>query len=95
MLVFCLFWKELIQTLKVPMVILPNDAESNLFASICIAAHFEIPEVCVFFNGKLMRGNRTSKFDASGFDAFVSHNYEPLLTWGPVVRTKQEKKLLF
>lgn len=67
------------------MIILPNDAESNLFASICIAAHFEIPEVCVFFNGKLMRGNRTSKFDASGFDAFVSHNYEPLLTWGPVV----------
>ena len=70
---------------QVPMLILPNDAESNLFASICIAAHFEIPEVCVFFNGSLLRGNRTTKLDASGFDAFVSHNYPPLLTWGPVV----------
>ncbi len=70
---------------QVPMLILPNDAESNLFGAICIAAHFEIPEVCVFFNGSLLRGNRTTKLDASGFDAFVSHNYPPLLTWGPVV----------
>ena len=37
---------------------LPNDAESNLFGAICIAAHFEIPEVCVFFNGSLLRGRR-------------------------------------
>ena len=43
---------------QVPMIVLPNDAESNLFASICIAAHFEIPEVTVFFNGSLLRGNR-------------------------------------
>lgn len=71
---------------QVPMLVLPNDAESNLFASICIAAHFEIPEVAVFFNGVLLRGNRTTKFDASGFDAFVSHNFPPLLSWGPVVK---------
>ena len=73
---------------QVPMLLQPNDAESNLFGSICIAGHFEIPEVCVFFNGKLMRGNRTSKFDATGFDAFVSHNYPPLLVWGPQVKVK-------
>ena len=73
---------------QVPMVLQPNDAESNLFASISIAGHFEIPEVCVFFNGKLMRGNRTSKFDASGFDAFVSQNYPALLQWGPEIKVK-------
>jgi lysophospholipase len=75
---------------QVPMVILPNDAESNLFGSICIAGHFEIPEVCVFFNGHLNRGNRTSKFDAVGYNAFVSHNYPPLLVWGPEIHVSWE-----
>lgn len=73
---------------QVPMLVQPNDAEANLFGSICIAGHFEIPEVCVFFNGKLMRGNRTTKSDASGYDAFVSPNFPPLLTWGPVVEVR-------
>jgi 60kDa lysophospholipase len=56
----------------------PNDAEANLFGSINIAGHFEIPEVCVFFNGWLTRGNRTTKFDAMSYKAFMSHNYPPL-----------------
>jgi hypothetical protein len=38
---------------EVPMVILPNDAEANLFASICIAAHFEIPEGVVLGRKKI------------------------------------------
>jgi hypothetical protein len=35
-----------------------NDGESNLLGALTIAAHFRIPEVCLFFNNKLFRGNR-------------------------------------
>lgn len=69
----------------VPMVIQPNDAESNLFGSICIAGHFEIPEVCIFFNDALTRGNRTTKTDAENYNAFASLNYPTLLKWGPTI----------
>lgn len=71
---------------QVPMVMQPNDAEANLFGAINIAAHFEIPEVCVFFNGSLTRGNRTTKFDASSYTAFVSHNFPELGTYNAEVK---------
>lgn len=47
-----------------------------------IAAHYNIPEVCIYFNDKLYRGNRTTKANASGFAAFKSRNYPPLATVG-------------
>lgn len=104
MLLFCLFVGLLFLTLsttlsgsQVPLVVQPNDAEANLFGSINIAGHFEIPEVCIFFNGWLTRGNRTCKFDSSSYKAFMSHNYPPLgqfhakvdINWG-LVRTASE-----
>jgi len=60
----------------------PNDAQHNLLSSITIAGHFEIPEVCIFFNNKLMRGNRTRKWDAVGFEAFISPNFPDLVKVG-------------
>jgi hypothetical protein len=36
-----------------------------------LAANFDIPEVCIFFNLKLYRGNRTKKLDCWGIDAYV------------------------
>lgn len=39
-----------------------------------------IPEVCLCFNSKLYRGNRTTKIAASAFDAFASPNLPPLAT---------------
>ena len=35
-----------------------NDGEANLLGAMTIAAHFRIPEVCLYFNNKLFRGNR-------------------------------------
>jgi hypothetical protein len=35
-----------------------NDGEGNLLGAMTIAAHFRIPEVCLYFNNKLLRGNR-------------------------------------
>ena len=37
-----------------------------------------VPEVCIFFESKLMRGNRTTKINAEGFNAFRSFNFAPL-----------------
>jgi 60kDa lysophospholipase len=50
----------------------------NLLDSLDIAGHFMIPEVCLCFNSKLFRGNRTLKISASAFDAFASPNMSPL-----------------
>lgn len=41
-----------------------------------------VPEVCIFFNGKLIRGNRAIKINAEGFHAFDSFNYPHLCDVG-------------
>ncbi|KAF2105664.1 asparaginase-domain-containing protein [Lophiotrema nucula] len=63
---------------QAPMMELQNDAQDNLLGSLIIAGHFMIPEVCLFFNFKLFRGNRTTKVSADDFDAFGSPNLPPL-----------------
>lgn len=42
----------------------------------------DIPEVCIYFANKLLRGNRTSKQSSSHLDAFNSPNYPPLALAG-------------
>ena len=37
-----------------------SDGHANLAASLMVASGEDIPEVCIFFNGKLMRGNRAA-----------------------------------
>lgn len=63
---------------QIPLLELRNDAQNNLMTAMMLAGEYPIPEVCVFFNGKLMRGNRSVKLKSSGLDAFHSPNY-PLL----------------
>jgi lysophospholipase len=65
---------------QAPMMELQNDAQDNLLSSLIIAGHFMIPEVCLFFNFKLFRGNRTTKVSADDFQAFGSPNLAPLAT---------------
>lgn len=65
---------------QAPMMELQNDATDNLLGSLIIAGHFMIPEVCLFFNYKLFRGNRSTKISASDFAAFASPNFPPLAT---------------
>lgn len=62
------------------MLELQNDATDNLLGSLIIAGHFMIPEVCLFFNYKLFRGNRATKVSSSDFAAFASPNFPPLAT---------------
>lgn len=61
-----------------------TDGKENLISSVEIAAakdeegHAIVPEVCIFFDNMLMRGNRTTKMNSDNFRAFRSENY-PLL----------------
>jgi L-asparaginase len=63
---------------QIPLVELRNDARENLITALLLAANYPIPEVCLYFGDKLLRGCRTVKVNATGFDAFDSPNYPPL-----------------
>ncbi|XP_048585827.1 60 kDa lysophospholipase [Nematostella vectensis] len=55
-----------------------NDGRDNLFGALMIAGHHVIPEVTVYFHGKLYRGNRCLKVDSRSFGAFDSPNFSEL-----------------
>eukprot|EP00033_Pygsuia_biforma_P004027 GCRY01004410.1.p1 GENE.GCRY01004410.1~~GCRY01004410.1.p1 ORF type:complete len:454 (+),score=88.64 GCRY01004410.1:203-1564(+) len=62
----------------VPLGMAYNDARRNLIVSMMAAAQCQLPEVCIFFNEELYRGNRSTKADAWGLDAFRSYSFPPL-----------------
>jgi len=70
-----------------PIGMMRSDAKENLITSIEIATAKEngkpiVPEVCIFFEDTLFRGNRTTKKNAEHFSAFNSYNYPPLAKAG-------------
>ena len=67
---------------QIPLAELRSDGQENLLNALYIAANFPIAEVTLYFNNKLLRGNRSRKMDADGFDAFDSPNQAPLLKAG-------------
>lgn len=67
---------------QIPLSEVRNDAVSNLLGALTLAGLYEIPEVCLYFDHHLFRGNRVSKVDASGLGAFQSGNLPPLATVG-------------
>ncbi len=67
---------------QIPLSELRNDASENLLGALTIAGHYVIPEVTLYFNNRLLRGNRTTKQKAMDFDAFDSPNLKPLARVG-------------
>jgi len=72
---------------QLPINILRTDGKENLISAIEIAAakikgKAAIPEVCIYFEFKLYRGNRTKKRSAENFNAFESPNFPPLAEAG-------------
>jgi L-asparaginase len=68
---------------QLPIGLIRTDGKENLITAIEIAATYNgnqamVPEVCIYFEYKLYRGNRTHKYNAEHFKAFRSSNY-PLL----------------
>jgi len=75
---------------QIPFCEVYNDARRNLIASIIFAANSDFSEVCLFFNDKLLRGNRAKKMNAFGLDAFDSPNFPPLAKLGVNVETRRD-----
>lgn len=74
---------------QLPIGELRTDGKENLMTSIEIASMRDeitgyplVPEVCIYFNGKLLRGNRSTKINADGFHAFDSYNHPHLCDVG-------------
>ncbi|QCI19057.1 asparaginase [Buchnera aphidicola] len=71
---------------QIPISEIRSDGRQNLLNSLLVIAKYPINEVTLFFNHKLYRGNRTTKSNANGFNAFSSPNMSPLLEVGINVR---------
>jgi L-asparaginase len=75
---------------QLPISAMRSDARENLMTALEIAtAKINgspiVPEVCIFFNHMLLRGNRAKKVQSVHFDAFESENYPPLAESGIVI----------
>lgn len=59
---------------QIPICEIRSDGKDNLIAAILIASCGKVNEVCIYFRGELLRGNRAIKYSADGFMAFKSPN---------------------
>ncbi len=80
---------------QLPIGDLRTDAKENLITAIQIASLQEngvplIKEVCLYFEYKLYRGNRTTKINAEHFKAFTSPNYPELVESGVHLKINSE-----
>lgn len=80
---------------QLPIGDLRTDAKENLITSIQIASlqsdgEAVIKEVCLYFEYKLYRANRTTKINAEHFEAFASLNYPTLAESGVHLRVNHE-----
>ena len=71
---------------QIPLSELRSDGRDNLITSVLIASEGVANEVCLYFSGKLLRGNRAIKMSADGLVAFKSPNYPLLAEVGITVK---------
>jgi L-asparaginases, type I len=98
----------MIENLKKPVVFtgaqlpigkLRTDAKENLITAMEIAADKDsignpiVPEVCIFFQNDLLRGNRATKVNADNFNAFKTYNYPSLGKAG--IHIRYDKNRIF
>lgn len=73
---------------QLPIGVPRTDGKENLVSAVEIASakdaegHALVPEVCIFFDSRLMRGNRTTKVSAENFNAFASPDFPALAEAG-------------
>jgi L-asparaginase len=79
-----------------PVTELRSDGRENLVAALAIAAGHHlygttlVPEVTIFFDDVLLRGNRASKVHADAYRGFASPNFPPLATAGTTISFAEE-----
>lgn len=83
---------------QLPISMVRTDGRENLLTSIEIAAAKDengdaiVPEVGIFFENRLLRGNRATKINAEGFNAFRSFNFPSLAHAG--IHIKYDKTII-
>lgn len=80
---------------QLPIGVIRTDGKENLITAIEIAGakindRPLVPEVAIYFEYRLLRGNRTSKVNAQGFEAFASYNYPNLAQAGVHINYNHE-----
>ena len=68
-----------------PLADARSDARANLVGAIDLATR-PVPEVAIYFDGMLLRGNRTTKRSSFAYAAYTSPNFQPLAEVGTGVR---------
>lgn len=75
---------------QIPLTEFRNDALDNLTGSLWLSTQADLHEVCIYFDHKLMRGNRARKVSAQSLTAFASPNYPLLAEIGIHLQLKKE-----
>ena len=78
---------------QIPLCEIRSDGRDNLITALLIAGEGVVREVCLYFGGKLLRGNRATKFSADGLIAFLSPNYPSLADAGITIRYNESALL--
>ena len=85
---------------QIPIGARRTDAKENLITAIEIASSDKISEVCIYFEDKLFRGNRTVKVNSEHFEAFESPHFPALaevginIKYNPYrIRSRDEQQL--
>lgn len=71
---------------QIPLCETRSDGRDNLITSMIIAGEGKIKEVCIYFGGLLLRGNRSTKYSADNMRAFGSPNYPQLASAGIAIQ---------
>ncbi|MBP3762385.1 MAG: asparaginase [Bacteroidales bacterium] len=76
---------------QLPLGMLRSDGRENIICALEVASGrlARVPEVCIFFESHLYRGNRSTKTSAENFDAFESYNYPSLAKAGINITFKE------
>ncbi|MBA3536774.1 MAG: asparaginase [Tatlockia sp.] len=75
---------------QIPLSEVRNDAVDNVITSLWLCAHQPLNEVCIYFNQKLLRGNRAQKISTQRFDAFDSPNFPHLADIGISIELQKD-----
>jgi L-asparaginase len=80
---------------QLPIGEIRTDAKENIITALEIAAAKRgsralVPEVCIYFDYKLFRGNRSKKYNAEKFEAFYSMNYPALAEAGIEIKYQKQ-----
>ena len=74
---------------QIPLGQIRTDGRDNIINSMLIAASGRVHEVCIYFNGLLLRGCRSVKRSSDQFEAFAAPNDMPLAFAGIQIQYKR------